>query len=249
MTSVSIVSRSLSAAWGLMIAGGYRNALNKSTKSEGGTKRAHRLHDRGALLLGLVLGEERSEEARLLLHVHVEIAVVVERRRGHLLGVVRLLGLAGGQPLGDDCHSLVAVEEVGVCRVHVARLHAERNRIRLSGTSEVHAQIGTYATRSLTSFVVGFIEVLKKLMTTELNRSRSAGKRLNACCRERSVTIPVKGITMTCYLLEDLCQDTNELVIDELATFQRWVLQSPDLLLDNDLERLCTDKQRRRRTG
>ena len=54
---------------------------------------------------------------------------------------------------------------------------------------------------------------------------------------------------MTYYLLEDLCQDTNELVIDQLATFQRWILQSPDLLLDNDLERLCTDKQRRRRTG
>jgi hypothetical protein len=41
----------------------------------------------------------------------------------------------------------------------------------------------TYATISVTSLVVGTMAVLKKLMTTELNRSFSCGYRLNACCR------------------------------------------------------------------
>lgn len=43
------------------------------------------------------------------------------------------------------------------------------------------AKLKTHATMSVTSLVVGFIEVLKKLMTTELKRSFKAGYRLNAC--------------------------------------------------------------------
>jgi hypothetical protein len=39
----------------------------------------------------------------------------------------------------------------------------------------------TYATMSETSFVVGVMDFLKKLTTTALKRSRSAGYRLNAC--------------------------------------------------------------------
>lgn len=39
----------------------------------------------------------------------------------------------------------------------------------------------TYATMSVTSFVVGFIAFLKKFTTTELKRSRSAGNRRKAC--------------------------------------------------------------------
>ena len=124
--------------------------------------RAHRFHDGNAFLLGLVLGEEGAEEAGLLLHIDVEVAVVELRGGGPAAFAFDLLGLVGVQLLSDNCHRLVAVEEVGVCRVHVARLHAERNGIRLDDSLS-QTQIETYATRSLTSFVVGFIEVLIEL--------------------------------------------------------------------------------------
>ena len=86
--------------------------------------RAHRFHDGNALLLGLVLGEERAEEAGLFLHIDVEVAVVKLRGGGPAAFAFDLLGLVGVQLLSDNCHRLVAVEEVRVSRVDVARLHA-----------------------------------------------------------------------------------------------------------------------------
>jgi hypothetical protein len=46
----------------------------------------------------------------------------------------------------------------------------------------------TYATMSDTSFCVGTIDSLKKLMTTELNLSRSSGYRLKDDCRKQDQT-------------------------------------------------------------
>ena len=82
-------------------------------------------HGSYALLLGLVLGEERAEEAGLLLDVHLVVAVVVQLRGGHAaLRVCLLLRLALRHPLGDDGHRLVAVKEVGMRRVDIACLHS-----------------------------------------------------------------------------------------------------------------------------
>ena len=50
-------------------------------------------------------------------------------------------------------------------------------------------------------------------------------------------------------LLKELAEDTDELIIHKLAALQRRVLQPPNLLLHDNLERLCPDEQRRRRAG
>jgi hypothetical protein len=47
--------------------------------------------------------------------------------------------------------------------------------------------------------------------------------------------------------LQELVQDSHELVVDHLHTFQAWVLESLDLLLDENLKGSGTDEQRRLR--
>ena len=206
--------------------------------------RAHRFHDGNALLLGLVLGEERAEEAGLLLHIDVEVAVVELRGGGPAALAFDLLGFVGVQFLSDNCHRLVAVEEVRVSSVDIARLHAVT---MLTKPSVISAAAKTYATKSETSFVVGFMAFLKKLTTTELKRSFRAGNRLNACWMDISKQC-IMAYDRTAYnLLEELAENTDEFIIHKLAALQRRVLQPPDLLLHDDLERLRPDEQRRRR--
>lgn len=100
---------------------------------------------------------------------------------------------------------------------------------------------------SETSFVVGAIEFLKKLTTTELKRSRSAGNRRNACYvqtqyRQHTTT------TRTHDLVQELPEDADELVVHQLAALQTRLLEPHDLLLHNDLKRGSSDEKRRCRT-
>jgi hypothetical protein len=56
----------------------------------------------------------------------------------------------------------------------------ERKYVRVFPVSK---HVNTHATMSDTSFVVGLMDFLKKVTTTELKRSRRAGYLLNACYR------------------------------------------------------------------
>ena len=49
-------------------------------------------------------------------------------------------------------------------------------------------------------------------------------------------------------LVQYLAQNAYQLVVDKLAAFQTRVLQTLDLLLNNDLEGLCTDEDSRCKT-
>lgn len=95
----------------------------------------------------------------------------------------------------------------------------------------------------MTSLVVGFMEFLKKFTTTELKRSLRAGKRLNACCIRIYGQPVLCPITRTYNLLEQLSKDSDELIVYQLTAFQARFFESFDLLLDNDLEGLGTNKQ------
>lgn len=79
------------------------------------------------------------------------------------------------------CTRPVSVKEVGVSRVDITCLHPS-HQVHKNVEKRWNLPFWTHETMSVTSFVVGFIAVLKKLITTELKRSRSAGKRLKACC-------------------------------------------------------------------
>lgn len=52
---------------------------------------------------------------------------------------------------------------------------------------------------------------------------------------------------MTYWLLEQLSEDTNHLIVNHSDTLQTRILQSFDLLLDDDLEGSGTDKEGWRR--
>lgn len=52
----------------------------------------------------------------------------------------------------------------------------------------------------------------------------------------------------TYYLVQDLAQYADQLVVDELATLQTRVLQPLNLLLDDDFEGLCPDEDSRSET-
>lgn len=75
--------------------------------------------------------------------------------------------------------NLVAVKEVRVCSIDVTGLHAVPNKLESTIILPETKKRSTHATISDTSFVVGFIAFLKKLTTTALKRSFSAGYRLN----------------------------------------------------------------------
>jgi hypothetical protein len=93
--------------------------------------------------------------------------------------------------------------------------------------------------------VVGVIAVLKKLTTTALNLSLRAGNLLNVCWKSFEYSILFRSNKKTHNLCEQLAKNTDELVIHKLATFQARLLQSLDLLLDNNLESSGTNKERR----
>lgn len=91
------------------------------------------------------------------------------------------------------------------------------------------------------------MEVLKKLITTELNRSFKAGYRRNACYCHGQGKCPQNlrqvGHGKTHDLRQYLGEDPNELVVHQLAALDAWLFESLDLLLDDDFERLGTDEQ------
>ena len=117
-------------------------------------------------------------------------------------------------------------------------------------------------TMSDTSLVVGTIESRKKPITAALNWSRSAGYRLNACCRadeggETRVSHHnereqaggrQRKRSVTHDLVQDLGEDPDELVVDELAALETRLLEALDLLLDNHLKRSSPNEQGRRRS-
>jgi hypothetical protein len=76
----------------------------------------------------------------------------------------------------------------------------------------------TYATRSVTNLSVGFMDVLKKLITTELKRSFSAGYRLNADWKDDLAQI--SGMVKDAHDFgQDLSKNPNQLLVHELAAF------------------------------
>jgi hypothetical protein len=77
----------------------------------------------------------------------------------------------------------MAAEEVRMCRVDIAGLHTGLRYDELVFRDVFHIFV-THATMSETSFVVGVIEFLKKLITTALNLSLKAGNRRNACYKQ-----------------------------------------------------------------
>ena len=90
-------------------------------------------------------------------------------------------------------------------------------------------------TMSVTSLVVGFIAFLKKLTTTALNLSLSAGNLRNACytnCLKQFL----RHCELTYDFVEELSEDTDQLVIYELAALESRLLETLDLLLDDDFE-------------
>jgi hypothetical protein len=107
----------------------------------------------------------------------------------------------------------------------------------------------TYATISVTSLVVGTMAVLKKLMTTELNRSFNCGYRLNACCGAELINFAsVRKWSSTHNLGKELPENSDKFVVDKLATFNAGFFNAFDLLLHNDLKRRGTNKERRCRS-
>ena len=106
---------------------------------------------------------------------------------------------------------------------------------------------------SVTSLLVGTIDSLKKLMTTELNLSRSSGYRLKDDYGRRSRDIQRGSLRSssadaTHCLDQELTQNPDQFVVDELTTSQRRLFQSSDLLFDDDFERGSAYKERRGRT-
>lgn len=69
-------------------------------------------------------------------------------------------------------------------RVNITCLHTEHFRNQVP-SRERGKSSKTHATISVTSLVVGFIDVLKKFTTTALNLSFSAGYLLNACYKSK----------------------------------------------------------------
>lgn len=86
----------------------------------------------------------------------------------------------------------MAVQEVRVCGVDVTCLHTIPHS-KLLRRVEGHKVSRTYATMSETSFCVGTMDSLKKLMTTELNLSRSSGYRLKDDCSENDQAAILEG--------------------------------------------------------
>ena len=68
----------------------------------------------------------------------------------------------------------MTVQEIWMCGIDIAGLHPIRVLVSLIVLDNV-GLLQTYATMSDTNFVVGAIDFLKKLTTTELKRSRRAG--------------------------------------------------------------------------
>ena len=103
---------------------------------------------------------------------------------------------------------------------------------------------------SETNFVVGIMEVFKKLMTTWLNRSRSAGYRLKACYSRQyaSEMMHARSARCTYDFGQDLTNDADEFVVYELATLQAGLFKSLDLLLDDNFKSSSTDEERWCRT-
>jgi hypothetical protein len=97
---------------------------------------------------------------------------------------------------------------------------------------------------SMTSLSVGVMEVLKKLMTTELNRSFKAGYRRNACYLPQQGK-PPKHLRRrrTHNLCQYLGEDSDELIVHQLAALDTRLLESLDLLFDDDFKRLGANEQ------
>ena len=119
----------------------------------------------------------------------------------------------------------------------------------------------SYLIKSVTSFKVGSMARLKKLMTAEWKRSFSAGNRLKACRTENARRSRVSArawsrsrgprLLRSCldppYLaLLQLGKDAEQLVVDHLNALKGGLLKSLDLQAHEHLERLPTDEQRRR---
>lgn len=106
---------------------------------------------------------------------------------------------------------------------------------------------------SVTSLSVGFMAVLKKLMTTALKRSLSAGYRLKACCDHRqsrkaqSATYDLRDIaseTETNDLGQELTEDPDEFVVNQLTALDAGFFEALDLLPDDHLECGGADEER-----
>lgn len=104
----------------------------------------------------------------------------------------------------------------------------------------------TYATMSVTSFVVGPIAVLKKLITTELNRSLSCGYLLNACCEPRLINMTALSQVhrQTYDFGKQLSKNPDKLIIDQLTALQAGLFDTLDLLLHDDLKGCGAHEQR-----
>jgi hypothetical protein len=90
------------------------------------------------------------------------------------------------------------------------------------------------------------MEVLKKLITTELKRSFSAGYRLNDGWREDLAQM--LGMVKDAHnFSQELSENPNQLLVHELAALQTWIFEPLDLLLDNVLK--CRGAHEERRCG
>lgn len=86
----------------------------------------------------------------------------------------------------------MAVQKVRVGGVDVTCLHTILHS-KLLRRVQGQKAFRTYATMSETSFCVGTMDSLKKLMTTELNLSRSSGYRLKDDCSENDQATILEG--------------------------------------------------------